>query len=74
LLIATLLCWRQRNTRNEVWEHAYYLQHENRRAEYLKGWWSVANWKEAGNRLARAGLDAEMPGKGNGAELLAVTN
>jgi len=34
----------------------------------------VANWKEAGNRLARAGLDAEMPGKGNGAELLAVTN
>jgi Fe-Mn family superoxide dismutase len=52
---------------NDVWEHAYYRQHENRRAEYLKSWWSVANWKEAGRRLARAGCS-------NGEELPAMSN
>jgi superoxide dismutase, Fe-Mn family len=37
---------------NDVWEHAYYLKHENRRADYLKNWWSVANWQEAARRFA----------------------
>ncbi len=37
---------------NDVWEHAYYLKHENQRPKYLKDWWSVTNWEEASRRFA----------------------
>ena len=37
---------------NDLWEHAYFQDYQDKRSKYLKAWWTIVNWKEVNSRFA----------------------
>ncbi|GAA1482294.1 superoxide dismutase [Gordonia sinesedis] len=43
----------------DMWEHAFYLDYQNVKPDYVKAWWNVVNWEDAGQRFDRARAQGE---------------
>lgn len=41
----------------DLWEHAYYLKYQNKRADYIKNWWNIVNWEFVAEELERGLLN-----------------